>query len=190
MKENILRNYIIVYEKRKVVNTPMIKIVKGDLLESDMDIICHQVNCLGIMGGGLALQIRDKYPEVYDAYKHRCDSISQTKTPELLEEKLLGTNLYVPTANCMYIVANLFGQLDIGCDKRRTDYVAIHRCFHALNNDFKSKKIGIPYGIGCGLGGGDWDKVYGIITKVFQDSTNEITIFKYKKERPEVIFYE
>ena len=34
--------------------------VKGNLLESPVQIIAHQVNCLGIMGGGIALQIKNK----------------------------------------------------------------------------------------------------------------------------------
>lgn len=40
--------------------------IKGNLLESDCDIICHQTNTLGIMGGGIALQIKNKYPLLYN----------------------------------------------------------------------------------------------------------------------------
>ena len=47
----------------------MIKIVKGNLLDATEDIIAHQVNCMGVMGSGLAKQIRNKYPEVYANYK-------------------------------------------------------------------------------------------------------------------------
>ena len=40
----------------------------GNLLESDMDYICHQVNCQGRMASGIAKSIREKWPEVYEAY--------------------------------------------------------------------------------------------------------------------------
>ena len=42
----------------------------NNILESfNIDILCHQVNCQGVMGAGLAKQIRSKYPEVYEQYK-------------------------------------------------------------------------------------------------------------------------
>ena len=46
----------------------MIKIIEGNILNAEEDIICHQVNCRGKMGSGLAKQIRDKYPDVYKEY--------------------------------------------------------------------------------------------------------------------------
>ena len=46
----------------------MITYVKGNLLESDCNYICHQVNCQGRMGSGIAGQIREKWPIVYEMY--------------------------------------------------------------------------------------------------------------------------
>ena len=43
-----------------------VKEVKGDLLSSDVKIRCHQVNCRGVMGAGLALQVKQKYPEAFE----------------------------------------------------------------------------------------------------------------------------
>ena len=42
---------------------------KGNLLESDCDYICQQVNCQGKMNSGIAKQIREKWPVVYQNYK-------------------------------------------------------------------------------------------------------------------------
>ena len=42
--------------------------VIGNLLESDCDYICHQVNCQGKMNSGIAKSIRDKWPVVYNNY--------------------------------------------------------------------------------------------------------------------------
>ena len=44
----------------------MIKYIKGDILNVTEGIIVQQVNCFGVMGAGLAKQIRDKWPSVYD----------------------------------------------------------------------------------------------------------------------------
>ena len=48
----------------------MIRYVKGDITESNCDIICHQVNCRGAMNSGVAKAIREKWPEVYEQYNH------------------------------------------------------------------------------------------------------------------------
>ena len=44
--------------------------VKGDLLEANLDYYCHQVNCQGKMGSGIAKSIKEKWPIVYKEY---CD---------------------------------------------------------------------------------------------------------------------
>ena len=61
----------------------MIHYVQGDITKSDCDIICHQVNCQGVMNSGVAKAIREKWPEVYDNYKRWCDR-------EEYKEDLLG----------------------------------------------------------------------------------------------------
>ena len=57
----------------------MIAHMEGDLLDVqktlNIDIICHPVNCQGVMGSGIAKQIRDTYPIVYDNYKQKVDAI-------------------------------------------------------------------------------------------------------------------
>ena len=40
----------------------------GNLLNAEVAYICHQVNCQGRMGSGIAKQIRDRWPDVYEAY--------------------------------------------------------------------------------------------------------------------------
>ena len=44
----------------------MIKFFNGDLLKSGCDIICHQVNEYGVMGAGIAKQIKEKYPKALE----------------------------------------------------------------------------------------------------------------------------
>jgi O-acetyl-ADP-ribose deacetylase (regulator of RNase III) len=56
---------------------------KGNLLESDCDYICQQVNCQGKMNSGIARQIREKWPVVYQNYMTKC-SQSKYIRPELL----------------------------------------------------------------------------------------------------------
>lgn len=47
----------------------MLKHIKGDIFESGAQVILHQVNCQGVMGSGVAKQVREKYPIVFEYYK-------------------------------------------------------------------------------------------------------------------------
>ena len=58
----------------------MIKHVKADIFTTDCDIIVHQVNCYGVMGSGIAKQVKERYPDVYDIYKSLCNNV----VPEVL----------------------------------------------------------------------------------------------------------
>lgn len=57
-------------------------IKEGNVFDSDADIICHQVNCQGVMGSGVAKEVRERYPEVYYAYW--TDAITQLRTTIIL----------------------------------------------------------------------------------------------------------
>lgn len=124
--------------------------IKQDILTIAKGLIVHQVNCKAKMGSGLALQIRNKYPEVYDRY--------------IKDPPFLGTVQIVYVTDELAVV-NLAGQYDYGRDKQHTDYVAVERAMlqlsrmHIGEND---TNIYIPFNMGCGLGGGDW-KIYSAI---------------------------
>lgn len=50
----------------------MIKIVKGDMFEDDFDVLVNPVNCVGVMGKGLARLFKNKFPEMFEKYKQDC----------------------------------------------------------------------------------------------------------------------
>lgn len=145
-----------------------VEVVKGDLLKSPVEIIVHQVNMQDVMGAGLAKSIKKKFPEVYKEYK------------EKYKDFILGQNLYCATKDGRMIV-NMFAQSNYGRYGRYTNYEALERCFSDVA-EMCSKHdvtVGIPYGIGCGLGGGDWKEVYPIINKAFKDcNLNKVKIYK------------
>jgi len=158
----------------------MIKIVEGDILEAKEDIIAHQTNCMGVMGSGLAKQIKKKYPKVYENYCHICQEALQKR------ENLLGKIIWGVLTGDDKIIANLCGQYKYGRDKQHTHYPALYSALRHLYNavtspdsTLKDMTIAIPYGIGCGLGGGDWNLVYEMIEEVFQDY--DVAIYKLTK---------
>ena len=50
----------------------MIEIGEGNLLEADVEALVNTVNCVGVMGKGIALQFKQAFPENYRAYARAC----------------------------------------------------------------------------------------------------------------------
>lgn len=154
----------------------MIKHIKCDIFESGADIICHQVNCQGVMGSGIAKQVREKFPNVFAYYKKVCDDWRI----KFGSDALLGQMQIVPVT--IGWIANLFAQDKFGYDgKCYTDYDSLRRCLETVKNRFPNKTIAIPYLMGCARGGGDWNIVYKMIEEVFADYNGEVLICEYDK---------
>ena len=50
-----------------------VRILKGDLLKSNMHALINTVNTVGVMGKGVALAFKKRYPEMYQDYVERCE---------------------------------------------------------------------------------------------------------------------
>lgn len=117
----------------------MVKVVSGNILDCKEDIICHQVNINGVMGGGLARQLADKYKGLEDFYSAHCK--------ELINEYdlLSGTVLFYKDYE--KIICNMFSQKP----NFDTDYIAMEKCLRYIKMwaENSNLSIAIPYGIGC-----------------------------------------
>src|SRR6516164_7422365 len=51
----------------------MIEYRTGDILKADAEALVNTVNCVGIMGRGIALQFKNKFPENFRAYAAACE---------------------------------------------------------------------------------------------------------------------
>src|SRR5215208_2123004 len=49
-----------------------VEIRRGDLLAADAEAVVNTVNCVGIMGRGIALQVKNAYPANFKAYEAAC----------------------------------------------------------------------------------------------------------------------
>ena len=151
----------------------MIKHIKCDIFESGADVILHQVNCQGVMGSGVAKQVRMKYPWVYGAYKKLCEKCKRTG------QRMLGRSQEVFIDEHRVIV-NLFAQDKFGYDgKCYTDYEALQNCLGIVKEVYKGKTIAIPYLMACSRGGGDWTVVYNMIEDIFDDDDTTVLICEY-----------
>lgn len=136
----------------------MPQIINKDILTITEGLIAHQCNCKGVMGAGLAKGIRDRYPYAYKHYReaHLADNLYLGQTQILR----VNDNLYV---------ANLMAQDGYGRDRQYTDYSALSQCLtyiHQFAQENKDINIYLPYGLGCGLAGGNWSVVNELIEKL------------------------
>ena len=171
----------------------MITTINKDILTVDKGVIVHSVNCIGAVGG-LAGAIARKWPENAKKYK---EHVQRRKSSIML----LGSVYEVNVAHNV-VVANLFGQYGIGTGKQQTEYAALISGFKRIadtyfeGNDREERDYGnpfglmefpitltdfyIPYKIGCGLGGADWEMVQDILHQIFENSYKNVYICKHE----------
>lgn len=152
----------------------MITEVDANLLEYPLDGFLHQANCFCTMGAGIALSIKNKYPELYKAdiqFGKRGDSskLGKFSTVKCHDDKQ-GYNMY--------------GQYNMGMGKRQTNYEAVYNGLqgivqHAIQANII--RLGLPKNMGCVLGGGDFRIIRAIIDVIFDaDSGIELYICNYQ----------
>ena len=147
--------------------------VMGDLLQANADLIVHQVNCQGVMGAGVARQIREQFPKTYETYKEFCKPyVGKT-------HKLLGQCLYVEEEP--FIICNAFGQDFYYRNSVQTQYDKLEQCFYDIAEKYHGKSIALPWKIGCGLAGGDWNVVYEMIFNILAvEGHCKVTLYEYQ----------
>lgn len=158
----------------------MIHEVGGDLLTYGADIICHQANFYGVMGGGVALSIWNKLLDDNTRYAYQDLCCKQGR-------RLLGS---VQSLSFTYAngapgeVFNLFCQDDrVQPDGSITRYDCMYSCLkyvegYAKLHPGKRRRLSValPGGMGCGIAAGDWNTVREIIEDVFGSSPVSCTI--------------
>ena len=152
----------------------MISVIDGNLFDSKAEIICHQCNCQGVMGSGVAAEVKRRYPDVYSSYRE----------DYALGKLKLGYVCFAETYhNSKQVIAIMCGQDKYGYDgKQYTHYDKLQECFDTVLNyasHYDTKPtIAFPYLMSCHRGGGDWTIVYDMIDKTFSDYNVEIWRFK------------
>ena len=128
----------------------MIELKTGDLFAEDADALVNAVNCIGVMGGGIAAQFKKRFPENCTAYEKACES----------GELRLGRVFVYETgaqAGPKFIVN--FPTLHAPGDASRLEDVEAGLAdLERVIRERGIRSIAIP-GLGCGAGGLDWEDV-------------------------------
>jgi len=149
--------------EKKKSNTFQMKRIKKDILTVEFGIICHQVNAKGVMGAGLAAQVKTQFPGAYRDYMDAYES-GQLKLGKVVISQIKPYNF----------IAHIVGQHDYGRSAVFTNYQALVLALSNLKTFRESldKDVPIffPYRMGSGLGGGSWRIVKDIIEESFPDA--------------------
>ena len=150
-----------------------IKNINGNLLDTDAELILHQVNCQGKMNSGVAKAIREKWPIVYEEY-HKLF---------YKDFFVVRLGIFQPVSvNDTQKVINMFSQDDYGYDgKMYTSYDAVNECFGKINKYMSEngfKRIALPYNMCCCRGGANWDVIMALLKANFEKSDVSIEIWK------------
>jgi hypothetical protein len=153
-------------------------VIEQDITQIQYGVIIQQVNCQGVMGAGLALQIAKKWPVVKEEYLDACHHGTSFGEDGFRVAVELGSTIFTHVANDL-IVFSIFGQKFYGRDPNvvYTNYVGLGKGLRDVADCVKGSKLPvyIPHGLGCGLAGGDWKIVTEIIK---QEISNAIICIK------------
>jgi O-acetyl-ADP-ribose deacetylase (regulator of RNase III) len=148
----------------------MIKYKQGNIIGENVDAIVNTVNCVGVMGRGLALQYKNKFPDNFKTYAKAC------KDGEVIIGKMFITQTGQLT-NPKYIIN--FPTKRHWRGKSKIEYIECG-LIDLINiiKKYDIKSIAIPP-LGSGLGGLDWNIVKNKIENIFSD-IKEINIIVYR----------
>lgn len=142
------------------METNSIEYKKGNVVDAFLngkgDYLIHGVNTRGVMGSGVAKEIKRRIPEAFSAYIDICLNSS------LQGSELLGTTVEVPIDFTTRSVVNMFTQNFYGTHERHFNYGAFAKCLIVQFSMKFGQTILMPK-VGAGLGGGDWEIIEEII---------------------------
>lgn len=120
--------------------------VRGNIFDSDAQCLVNPVNTVGIMGAGLALEFKKRYPSMYESYKEFCKT-KQLKVGQIIFYQSTEYDKIIclfPTKE-HWKQSSQLSHIERGLMAFKTYYV-----------DAGITSVAFPK-LGCGLGGLNWD---------------------------------
>lgn len=144
--------------------------VTGDLFDKahGFEAIGHGVNCFGMMGAGIAVPFRNKYPTMYERYKKMCDQ--GFLVPGMVMHHGDPFRKHGPS-----MIYNIASQYQPGADAR-VEYLKAGLQWVRFHSEFTGiRSLGLPR-IGAGIGGLTYPDVWDTVCEVFDGSPVNVTV--------------
>lgn len=146
----------------------MLKFTEGNILEAKVEALVNTVNCVGIMGKGIALQFKENFPGNFKQYREACQH-NEVKIGKMFVVRQLLDVKYIinfPTKKHW---------------KENSKIAYIKDGLKDLKekiSQYKIKSIAIPP-LGCGLGGLNWDQIKPLMIQELSD-LEDVSIHIYE----------
>jgi len=146
-------------------NMPMFKALIGDLFESRAQTLVNTVNCVGVMGKGVALEFKKRFPSNFEDYATRCQRKQvRLGQPYLYRDPTGQSIVNFPTKGHWRSPARL---KDI---ENGLDYLARHV------EEWGIQSLAMPP-LGCGNGGLEWSEVGPLIYRKLHHSPIDVEVY-------------
>lgn len=155
-----------IYKSRSVLFLAMITYKTGNIFNSSAQVITNTVNCVGVMGKGLALAYKKQFPEMFEDYKARCsENMVKPGVPYLWENDSVQI-LNFPTKR-HWKQNSLLNDIEMGLKYLSKNY-----------RDMGISSLALPP-LGCGLGGLNWADVKNLINK-YLGPLEDLDVYVYE----------
>ncbi len=146
----------------------MVTFVKGDIFKSPAQVLTNTVNCVGIMGKGVALEFKNRYPQMFGDYQSKCDQGKVKPGQPYLWEDDSTQVLNFPTKR-HWRDNSLLQDVDDGLKYLAGSY-----------EQLGIQSIAMP-ALGCGLGGLKWSEVQPLIVK-YLGALPDLDVYVYEPQ--------
>lgn len=143
------------------------------MLQMEKGILVHGCNAQGVMGSGIASQIRFRYPHAYDEY-HGVFKREGLKVGDVVFAEI--------DASQGFYIANAITQDRFGNDgKKYVSYEGVFEAFKKIFQEAEDRGIEVHYPqVGAGLAGGDWAVIQACIDAAAAGKVVERTLWIFE----------
>lgn len=154
------------------------KILIGNILESKNITLVNTVNCVGVMGKGIALEFKKRYPKMYQQYKSDCEKGHIKAGEPVLYTDLLGSSIVNFPTKTHWKSPSLLKDIERGLDTFVRKY-----------KEWGIESIAFPP-LGCGNGGLSWDDVGPLMYQKLSSIDIPVEIYAPFGTSPDKLRYE
>ncbi|GAB0118744.1 macro domain-containing protein [Acidisoma sp. 7E03] len=144
----------------------MLEFVKGDMFDAPADIRVNTVNCVGVMGAGVALAFKQRYPDMFKDYQRDCKDGRVTPGTMHIWKSLTGDWIINFPTKRDWREPSRYEDIDAGLDDLRSYLDGVGPV-----------TIALP-ALGCGHGGLDWDRVSRMISDKLGGIDAHVLVFE------------
>ncbi|MEF8848816.1 MAG: macro domain-containing protein [Candidatus Thermoplasmatota archaeon] len=143
----------------------MINVLIGNIFDSNAETLVNTVNCVGVMGKGIAKKFKKRYPDMYKQYKKKCERNEVKIGEPYLYKTLKGPRIILFPTKVHW--------------RQNAKYKDIIKGLDIFRNKYKKwgiKSVAFPP-LGCGNGGLDWSYIGPIMYGKLNDLDIDIELY-------------